>query len=263
MTTPPDLMLEHYLDGELSAADRRALEASLEQDAARREAVDAQRAIDSALRRSLAPPSADAMRARLELARPDDAPELRLSGDFSGPPSRPATRPRATWRRVAAVAAAIVLAVVGTWQGITALRPATPGGYGPFRSLDAIYAEAEGGTLDVWECRDDQEFAETFRGHYGQPLVLRDLPDGVAALGLAYRNSLSPRSTCLLATIENEPVIVVIDRIERAAGGRLAPDSTLHLHSRRIDGLVLFEISRRDQAILLQHLAVPGRSDVQ
>ncbi len=106
-------------------------------------------------------------------------------------------------------------------------------------------------------CENDEEFADSFFKSYRQRLLLAQLPDRVSALGLAYCNSITLKTTYLLATVEGEPVIVFVDRGDRDAGQTLSSGSDLHLYSRHVGSLVLYELSPLDQPRLLDHFYDP------
>ncbi len=128
-----------------------------------------------------------------------------------------------------------------------------------WRSLAAIYQdEITSGFEPAWVCKDDQEFSDTFFDLYRQRLLLKPLPEGVAALGLAYGNSISQRTTYLLAEAENEPIVVFIDRAERDAGQSIESDTGLHLFERRIGDLILYELSPFTEPRLLESFYDPA-----
>ena len=106
-------------------------------------------------------------------------------------------------------------------------------------------------------CENDEAFGDCFSQSHGQRLLLAQLPDRVSALGLAYCNSIPLKTTYLLATVEDEPVIVFVDRRDRDAGQTLSPGSDLHLSSRHVGSLVLYELSPLDQPRLLDHFYDP------
>ncbi len=243
----PEQTLEAYLDGLLEGPEREAFERRIEEQPDLQAAVRRQRTIDSALKRVIGSPP---------LARVDPAPNT------TTPVRPPATRATGAWRiavRRLAVAAALAAGVFGAWQIFSVLRP-NSGGYTPmaWRSLETVYRdEIESGFEPSWVCENDEEFRQSFLKRHGQPLLLAQLPDQMSALGLAYCNSITPKTTYLLATVENEPVIVFVDRGDRDAGQTLSPGSDLHLYSRHVGSLVLYELSPLDQPRLLDHFYDP------
>ncbi len=240
----PEHTLEAYLDGLLEGPDREAFERRIEEQPDLQAAVRQHRAVDSALKRVIGPPP---------VARLDPA------GDAAGPARAPAT---GGWRLAVkrlAVAAALAGGVFGAWQIYSVLSP-DAGGYQPmaWRSLETVYRnEIESGFEPSWVCENDEEFRQSFSKSHGQPLLLAQLPDRVSALGLAYCNSITLKTTYLLATVEGEPVIVFVDRRDRDPGQTLSPGSDLHLYSRHVGSLVLYELSPLDQPRLLDHFYDP------
>lgn len=240
----PEQTLEAYLDGLLEGPEREAFERRIEKQPDLQAAVRQHRAIDSALKRVIGPP-----------------PQVRLNRapDAAGPARSPAT---GGWRLAVkrlAVAAALTGGVFGAWQIYSVLRPDS-GGYQPmaWRNLETVYRdEIESGFEPSWVCENDEEFRQSFSKSHGQPLLLAQLPDRVSALGLAYCNSITLKTTYLLATVEDERVIVFVDRRDRDPGQTLSPGSDLHLYSRHVGSLVLYELSPLDQPRLLDHFYDP------
>ncbi len=164
---------------------------------------------------------------------------------------------RRVLRRLA-VAAAVAAGVVGIWLVDQSLRQTGPPSYTPepWRSLETAYNDwLADGFEAMWVCADDREFVDTFRSTYHQGLLLATLPQGTTALGLAYCNSISSRTTCLLATVDGTPVVVFVDRVE-ADHPQPQPEG-LFLHRRRIDKLVLYELSPLEQPAVLQWFSNP------
>ena len=162
-----------------------------------------------------------------------------------------------------AVAAAVAGGLVGVWliaQNVTSPRPG--GGYQsqPWRAMQTVYHDlVTEGFEPLWVCKDDQEFADSFRSTYHQGLLLTEMPPGTTTLGLSYCNSLTARTTCLLATAGGEPVVVFVDRIERDQP-QSAPEG-LHLHRRQIDRLVLYELSPLEEPAVLPWFFNPDKAE--
>lgn len=188
--------------------------------------------IDAALRRLFEPPPPAAL----------DAIADRILGRLRFPVVR---RGRGV-RRLAA-AAAIVGAVLGTWQIWQVVGPPgrPSGGYRqlPWRSLDAVYRDTVAAGFEPgWVCADDREFALTFRSLHHQGLVLSGMPPQVEPVGLLYCNSITPRTIGVLVRVGGEPVIVFVDRVERDAT-QPRPPPGLNLFRRQVGRLVLYELS--------------------
>jgi hypothetical protein len=251
--------IEAYLDGGLSAGDRAELERQLATDVEARAAVSRQHAIDDALRRQF-------QSVLLPRAMQDDRPSTR-SGPLTVPrrrssPAIRAAQPRLQPRATFALAAALVFAVIGGWLIWHALAPSPPK-QGPYdqawRSLETVYRDViAAGFQPEWECRDEREFAESFATLYGQSLALAPMPEGSGMLGLAYSHSLSPRTTCLLARVDEQPVLVFIDRAERDFAQSLSDSSGLNQFRTQVGRLVIYELSPLAEPRVLPHLHSPG-----
>jgi hypothetical protein len=191
--------------------------------------VDAR--IDEALRRVFRPPGPERLASIAQRALAEDA-------------ATPAATPR-RFRPALALAAGLAAAITGAWLtwGALAPRHAARGPYETtWRSFETAYRDWTAGDFKPqWSCRDDKEFADSFRGTLHQALLLKGLPPDTEALGLVVCNSLSPRTTCLLARSAGQPVVVFVDRIERDAP--MEAPSGLNLFRRQIDRLVLYEVT--------------------
>jgi hypothetical protein len=198
--------------------------------------------VDEVLRRMIVPPSRERLEAvaaraieqhAAEAAAPD--PERRLR------------------RRALALAAGLAAALAGTWLAWSALAPpgAPSGAYdAEWRSFETAFRDwTAPGFEPAWVCRDRAGFAETFRGTLHEGLALGDLSQGTEALGMIVCNSLSPRTTCVVARSAGQPVIVFVDRIERESA--VIPPAGLNMFRREIGRLVLYEVSALPAPVLL------------
>jgi hypothetical protein len=265
-TRQPDPALERYLDGQLGEADRAAFERSLPDDPERAAQVALQAQIDDALGRLFEPPETVAVDLPLDSGSPGapgiaPAPAVApaLNGVAATTTGRAARR-RPRWRAVAALAAAIALAAVGAWQIRSALTAGRGGAapYGGYQDFAGFYASAvAAGFEPQWVCADDAEFRRTFEEHYGQPLLLGELPPDVRTLGLSYAYSLSPRTTCLLARAAGEPVVVFVDEAHRDPGPQGVEAGGMNLFRRRLGRVVLYELTPLDEPRLLERFRDP------
>jgi hypothetical protein len=240
--------LDRYLDRELAPDERAAFAEEVEKDAALRSDAELQSRIDASLVTAFAPPDPERL-----LARAIAAKEARRA-----PPEPSASRRWIVLAFVLGAALAGALWLRASMHATPDWTP-TPGSGGQLRSFDVIYAErvARGFRPD-WTCRDEREFTMGFIRRLGRRVVLGALPAGARSLGIAYENSLSERTTAVLFTVEERPVLVFVD--ELAADSRPAPppaSSGLHQFRQERAGLVLYEVSPLGEPHVAQFLEAP------
>ncbi len=237
--------LDAYLDSVMTPDECAEFQREIESDDDLRAQVELQKEIDHAFGRLFQPPWAKRELVEITDLRESEAHKLPTT----------TRRDRGALPRRLAVAAAIVAGIFGGWLTWNALRPAgVSNPYGPWRSIEMVYADAVANDMKPeWTCDTEPEFADSIRDHFGQAAVIPfELPDGMAALGLAYGNSISRRTVYLLAEVNDEPVIVFIDRVEADSGQTIEESSGLNLFSRRIGRLVLYELSPLEKPALLE-----------
>lgn len=233
-------LLERYLDGELNAREQRALNRALREAPDLREQIALQRRIDAALRDVFA------------AGRPEPAVAGRID------------RGQLTWRRLGLYAAALVLvALAGLWVR-SAIHQRTS--FNPLNSPERIYQRlVQGGFEPEFICEPGPEFIAAVEERFGEGLNIAEAP-GVDVIGWAYRASqpagaygqiLSDDMLILMAYVEREPVIVLMDRTGADSRPRLAPDSDLHQFRRRMDGFVLYEVTPHPRPRLLREFEAP------
>lgn len=198
--------------------------------------------IDAALRRNFAPPATDEL-----------APALRaaiLGGTTRSQPMR---------GRFMRAAAAVILLVCGSWLLVRSFTPDVVNPYDiqPHRSALAVYdALSDEGFEPLWQCRDDAEFAGVFMDRHGQPLVITAMPETHAALGIHYANVISPRSTLVLARVNGNNIMLVIDRVDRDTDPGSLRDG-LFAHRAEVGDLVIYELSPLDEASVIPYFVIP------
>jgi len=254
--------LEAYLDGTLPAAQRAAFEDLLKRSEPLRRMVASQKSIDDSLKRQFEPPAAADVLGRIldhghvapSDAEAQSARNLLLAPlDAKRPAGVAAPRRRPfAGVRVLAVAASLVLAAGGVWmywdsiRGLIGIQDSAPPGPPVPRTLSAIYQnEIDKGFKCQWECKTEEEFANTFRDKLGQALVMAPAPPDVQTLGLAYTTAITPQTVFLLAYVDKQPVIVFADRLKKDKP-QPAPAPGLHLHRREVGTLVLYELTPFD-----------------
>ncbi len=243
MSAAPEQLLDQYLDGLLTSEQREAFKQTVASDSALRTQVELQSMMDATIRSIFAPPESNALgvfsKAHSEHngRAPDQAPIPIIR------PSKQTGR-----RQFLMAAAAVAIAVTATWRTYTFLNPPKVfDAYGPqpWRSLETVYQDkiAEGFVVD-WECKDDEEFARTFKRRFGQPLLLTaTLPRNVVSLGLGYCNSISPNTVYLLSRVDGKEVVVFIDELARDSKLPAPKSHSLNVFRRELGKLVLYEFT--------------------
>jgi hypothetical protein len=262
------LLLEAYLDGSMPDADRQAFEKRITHDVNLRLQLVTQSRIDETLRRRFAPPAADRLIAKIRSRRFEARIKESTDSTEVAPPSTQSKSAPAESksvrlpRRRVALAASLAILVAA---GLTFRAWIDPGqdqldGYvsRPPQTFESIYADVvAAGLKPDWVCKDDAEFIATFTNRLGAPLLLADAPPNVHSIGLYYGNTISPFTTCLLARVDQEPVVVFIDLAERDKGQSLPPETNLQLHHRALGPYTLYELSPLPQPGVLKHFILP------
>ncbi len=238
---PADIeALDAYCDGRLSGAALAAFEARLGAEPALREALAQQQSIDAALRRLFKPPVAPSLE--------------RLRGQRSAAPPRVIRSPWLVWRPIVAAAAVVLLAVGGWWQW-NELNSQPPDPYQlpsvKETMVQAFEREVASGFKELWLCKDEAEMAVTFYRRFDVGMIMLPPPPNVRMLGLDYAWVISNYTTLLLARVDDQPVLVFVDRIERESQPPATCGSQMHLHRRELASLVLYELSPFDKPHIL------------
>ena len=221
------------------------------------EAVRLDAAVDASLRRVFAPPPAPAeLLDRLRSAAPASVPageppaiETHAAEPIGTSESRIRRR---RFSLVRYAVAASLLAFVGFWSlyGERLVRRLTqPVADYTQRNVLLVYENAVSqGFRPDWFCDDEKPFADTFFERQGAGVWLRTLPDGVRMAGLAYLRGLSPAATCLLAWVDDEPVLVVVERAGKIPTELLVPRSgaRTRIFQQTLGGLQVIEVTPHD-----------------
>ncbi|MFG0283871.1 MAG: anti-sigma factor family protein [Phycisphaerales bacterium JB039] len=243
MAEDRDSLLERYFDGDLPQQQRRQLEA----DPEARSRIALQRQIDAGLRDIFSAGVPDAGSIPIESAR-------RARGDLS-------------WARLALYAAVIViLAGAGFWFRHSISQRNT---FNPMRSPERIYDRlVRAGFEPEFVCEPGPEFVAAVADRFGEGLDIEPAA-GVRVIGWAYDSDrpaagsaytgtiLSEDMLILMAYVQEQPVIVLMDRLEADDRPRLAPGSDLHQFRRRLDDFVLYEVTPLGRARLLRDFTAP------
>ena len=241
-----DELLEAFLDGLLNEAERAAFIESLRANPARRRQVELQTKIDESLGRlfAVAAPSAEQLAVSLTGGTSNN---VRLASTPA--PATPSPRSSSDSRRgmpaywvaaTLAAAALIAVAVSLPWQ-----RAAVEGPTFAARPLTDVYRDAvASGFEPTYECREPERFAATFQQRQGQGLQLAAMPAGARMLGLSYVGGLSRNTTAMLCYVEDQPVMVFVDRAtDDRPKASAAADAGLHVFREERDGLIFYEVT--------------------
>ncbi|HEY1601447.1 MAG TPA: hypothetical protein VGG64_17730 [Pirellulales bacterium] len=240
---PEPRNLDAYLDGTLDEVSRARFAHDLAGNRELQAEVQLQAQIDAALRRNLQPP----------VAPVDFAALLKGGAQTIKISSQMPRRRRAIVIISTAAAAMLAWAVVG-WQFLAPANRQPV--YDPVKPLDVIYhTRVAEGFKPTWVCEDDHVFASTFKDRQGQGLLLAAMPPGSHMVGLAYFGGLSRYTTTMLAKVDGAPVMVFVDRDEPdLQPPQLDPGTGLHLFHKKMNGLVLYELTPLDQPRVMDYL---------
>jgi hypothetical protein len=246
----PEDLLDAYVDGLLDDDERVAFENELHRRPALRDEVERQERIDGSLREAFSPPSTERLRALINLADRGEEDMSPRAFRFPAP------------LRHVALAASLLLAVAGLWmiQSVVAPSSTGPDPYAvqAHRTIQQVYDdERTSGFEPDWVCENDQEFRSAFAMRFRQPLLLRALPEDIAAVGLSYSNTISTDTIYLLARVGNERVLVFVDKLERVETAPTVDDPSLRVHRRVVDDLVLYEVSPLAEPSVIEYFFNP------
>lgn len=242
-------LINAYVDDEMEQKQREKFQQRLAEDESLRAELELQQKIDDGLARLFTPTS----KGNIAVTPGNSNLKFPQGTKASNRGSRIFSA-----RRFAA-AAAIAGGIFGSWLTFNALKP-TGTNRPQWQSIEAVYALAKADQVEVWLCEDEAEFADVFKNGYDQPLVLPfDTPQGIEVIGLAYKYTISRYTICLLSTVNNEPVVVFIDRIEAGARPQLDNTSNLRLFEKRVGRLVLYEVTPWQEPGLLNLFYDPSR----
>lgn len=229
---------EAYLDGTLDKALRAEVERRIAASPELQAEVEMQRQIDQLLRQKFSAPS--------------EIPPLPRTTDATLPP------PRSFWRSRRGVSLLVAAACVGwllfVWQLVPRGKKQAP--FEP-QPLAMLYDQAvQSGFEPYWECPPER-FTATFQQRQQAPLQMAEMPEDRRMLGLAYPGGLSRDTTAILCRVDDQPVMVFVDRL---ANDRTVSEDDrwpeVHIHRKMLGPLVLYEVSEFDQPQMLNFLTL-------
>jgi len=233
-------LLDAYVDGRLDDRARAEFERAMAADDGLRSLVELQTSIDASIRRSHPIPNAKRV-------------VQGLNGRLKSSPTATATPPSKTTifanRKLVArlsMAAALFLAVGGTWY-FTRPPAAEPVPWITQQwSLPVAYEEmVKTGFKPLWLCKNDHQFAATFKKRFDQGLIMAKSAD-VTCLGISYINSITPKTTCLLLDDRGSKSMVFVDSLAKDRDMCMTGANGLNLFRREIGKTVLYELTPQD-----------------
>lgn len=241
--SPRELRLMLYLDGLLEGEELAAFERELESDPTLRAQIEQDRAITARLGTLLGPTDEDL--ARLEI--PDEP-----QGSSTSAPIR-IERFRLPVRLIGGIAAALVVSTLGAvWWWNTTTRVVLP----PIALLqpaDIWQRELNDRFIPDWVCEDDEQMLSFTEGRFNEGLLFARV-DNIELMGWSYAtNLMSGNSASMLAKVDGEQVLVLVDKIGRdreldAPGDRFP---ALKMFRREVGGFVLYELTPREAPAIL------------
>lgn len=244
----PDDQFEEYLDGATPESTRAEIAARVRADEAR----VAEERLQEKINRALA-----------QLFPPARAEETPADGLATTHPPRRRGAPVIARRVAVAAAAAVAAMAVGAalWNMLPGGARPTP--YFERTPLAQLYQEAvRSGYEPYYECREPERFAQTFAKRQAIPLRLLPMPEGARMLGLSYPGGLSRNTTAMLCVVDDEPVMVFVDRAvedERPSlAMRVNEGAGLNIFRTERDALVFYEVTPLDEPRVTDRMVVAG-----
>lgn len=253
-------LLDAYLDGMLSGDQLARFERALAADSALRAEVDSQRSINNALVKMFDAPAGFKLRNRtpgagtVTIEAPKPAPALKLGGTpADAPPARTVTVPRGI-RPFWAAAAAIVLVGGAAMYYTGVIDPAAwlTGGQKFVAAADVYERKVRTGFNPDWVCETDEQFLQNTTDMFGKALLVRSTQD-VKVVGWSYYEPvLSEITAILLTTVDDQKVIVVMDKLANDHTLKPPPASSgLKQFRQEFGGVVMYELTPFDKPRVL------------
>lgn len=150
----------------------------------------------------------------------------------------------ALWRQALKIAACIAISVTLLYVG----QSLSPWDGSPRLQAVEMYAVLVDNGFKAPRSCSPERFPEEMEQAVGVPLAFADGVPGVELLGWSYPDFvgdivLSEQEIVLMARIDGENVAVIIDHEDQSRRLRGSSQQGLEVHQRRIDGLILYEVS--------------------
>jgi len=232
----PNELLDAYIDGRLDSGARAAFERRMQEDERLRAVVKLQADIDEGIRRTHPVPDVEQLISKLN---------GKLTPGRAAASAAVASIP--LFKRLApamSMAAAVVLAIGAFWYFTREGSVDEPVNWvTQRRTLTEAYDEmVRTGFKPLWLCKNDHQFAATFKKRFDQGLILAQSPD-VKCLGIHYVNSITPKTTVLLLEDRGSKSMVFVDSLAKDSPPDIPKDRGLNLFRREIGKTVLYELT--------------------
>lgn len=245
--------VDAYLDGLMQPEEKEAFEARLRAHPEVRRELQLQAEVDTSLKRLF--PLAQVPESQLiELKK---SITLAMQTETGSQSSSLEVLPRHSLSRrvqAALVGLAAVLAwILVVWQEG---NNSTNSIFFEAKPVASVYQEVlDSGFEPYYECHEEDRFAATFLRRQGQALRLTELPAGSRMLGLSYPGGLSRDTTAMLCRVDEQPIMVFVDRLESDSPLAKENDSSaINVFREARDGLVLYEVTPFDEPRMIEHL---------
>jgi hypothetical protein len=253
--------LDAYLDGLLEPARQRECVQRAKLDVSFRAELELQQQIELELRRRFQVPPVPPLAAQIS-GRADEAVAGRngtsrpIQPNSAQRASRPAAQTPAHpvgWQRwlpvewtfpwqlaglgaLAAIAwLAVAWALVPSESSRAEFRP---------RPLAVVYRETvRNGFQPLYAGTEADRIRDTFYHRHGQALKLGKLPEDCRVEGLSYVPSVSQHSTAILARVQNQPVMLFVDKLARDAARPPTEAHGLRIYRAELNELVIYEVT--------------------
>ena len=247
--TPRDFdeLATRFHDGLLSPEEQAQVMEQARTNADLAEALDREVQLGAALERAFRPPTATFRGATVDAAPIAEQATVEL------PDREPTSRKRTRLQIASLAVAAVVAWVLFGWQWFFGQRDHELAFVE--RPLTEVYHTCvDEGFQPYWICDEADVFADTFKRRQGVALKLQELPTDTRMAGLSYLAGLSEESTSMLAYVDDQPVIVVIDKQENDWGPPIGYDeaSKLYVFKEQRAGLSMYEVTPFGEPKLLE-----------
>jgi hypothetical protein len=230
-----DALIDAYLDGDMTPEQHLEFDEQVRANEALARELALQQRADESLRRQFQPPAVPA------LPSLPTRPALPIAG--AAAPANGSRR-----RFLAPLAAAAILAIAATAYFTLGSMPVG----------QTYHNVVAAGFKPEWVCENDEQFHQYTKDRFGAPWRF-DADPSIKLVGWRYSQKvLSPDESVLLATKDNQKIVVVVDQASN--DHRLRASEGVHLYRRTMGNLVLYELSPLEKPEVIGRIALdePG-----